>query len=68
MLERFVAAVCAASENQKSPIDLSELLRPVPDPDEAYVNECDDAVANGALQASIRRAGNEAPEPCRSTA
>ncbi len=38
-LARFVAAVCAASENQKSPIDLSELLRPVPEPDDAYVNE-----------------------------
>jgi hypothetical protein len=68
MLARFVVAVCAASENQKSPTDLSELRRPGPEPDGAYVNECPEAVANGAFQASIRRAGNEAPEPCRSTA
>jgi len=68
MLARFDEAVCAASVNQKSPIDLSELLRPVPEPDDAYVNECPDALANGALQASIRRAGNDAPDPCRSTA
>ena len=68
MLARFVAAVCAASENQKSPIDLSEFERPVPEPDDAYVNECPEAVANGALQASIRSAGNDAPEPDRSTA
>jgi hypothetical protein len=68
MLERFEDAVCAASLNQKSPIDLSELLRPVPEPDDAYVKECPDFVANGALQASMRRAGNDAPEPCRSTA
>ena len=68
MLARFVAAVCAASENQKSPIDLSEFERPVPEPDDAYVNECPEDVANGALQASIRSAGNDAPEPDRSTA
>ena len=68
MLARLVAAVCAASVNQKSPIDLSEFERPVPEPDAAYVNECPDEVAKGALQASIRRAGNNAPEPCRSTA
>jgi hypothetical protein len=68
MLARFDDDVCAASENQKSPIDLSEFVRPAPEPDAAYVNECPDDVANGALQASIRRAGNEAPEPCRSTA
>jgi hypothetical protein len=37
MLARFVVAVCAASENQKSPIDLSELVRPVPELEEAYV-------------------------------
>jgi hypothetical protein len=60
--------VCAASENQKSPIDLSEFERPVPEPDDAYVNECPEAVANGALQASIKSAGKDAPEPARSTA
>jgi hypothetical protein len=68
MLARLVAAVCAASENQKSPIDLSEFERPVPEPDDAYVNECCVLAANGALQASTIRAGNDAPEPCRSTA
>jgi len=34
---RFVDAVYAASENQKSPIDLSEFVRPVPELEEAYV-------------------------------
>ena len=63
MLARLVDAVCAASENQKSPTDLSELVRPAPEPDEAYVNEWPEVVANGALQASIRSAGKDAPEP-----
>ncbi|CAB4543439.1 unannotated protein [freshwater metagenome] len=58
----------AASENQKSPIDLSEFPRPVPELEEEYVNACDVASLNGALQASINPAGNEAPEPVRSTA
>ncbi|CAB4956773.1 unannotated protein [freshwater metagenome] len=63
MLARFVDAVCAASVNQKSPTDLSEFVRPAPEPDAAYVYECPEAVANGALHASTRSAGNEAPEP-----
>jgi hypothetical protein len=56
---------CAPSVNQKSPIDLSEFPRPVLDPEDAYVYECPVAFANGALQASIRFAGNEAPDPDR---
>ena len=68
MLARLVDPVCAASENQKSPIALSEFLRPSPEPDDAYVNECCVFAANGALQASMIRAGNDAPDPCRSTA
>ena len=32
---RFVEAVCAASENQKSPIERSEFVRPAPEPDDA---------------------------------
>jgi hypothetical protein len=68
MLARLVDAVCAASENQKSPTDLSEFVRPAPEPDDAYVNEWPEDVANGALHASTRSAGKDAPEPCRSTA
>ncbi len=32
IVERFLAPVCAESENQKSPISLSELFLPVPEP------------------------------------
>jgi len=32
IVERFFAPVCAESENQKSPISLSELFLPVPEP------------------------------------
>ncbi len=68
MLARLVDAVCAASVNQKSPTDLSEFVRPAPEPDAADVDEWFYDDANGALQASTRSAGNDAPEPCRSTA
>ena len=51
--------------NQKSPTCLSELERPAPDPSDEYVNVCPDAAAKGALQASIKSAGNDAPEPER---
>jgi hypothetical protein len=61
--ERFDDDVCGASVNQKSPTPLSEFERPAPEPDAAYVNECEVAAANGALQASIKSAGKDAPEP-----
>jgi SepF-like predicted cell division protein (DUF552 family) len=60
---RFEEEVCGASVNQKSPIDLSEFERPVPEPEAAYVKVCEVAAANGALQASIKSAGKDAPEP-----
>jgi hypothetical protein len=49
--------------NQKSPIDLSEFERPVPEPTELYVKEWPLSFANGALHASMRRAGKDAPDP-----
>jgi hypothetical protein len=60
---RFDEDVCGASVNQKSPIPLSELDRPVPDPEDAYVKVCEVAAANGALHASIKSAGKDAPDP-----
>jgi hypothetical protein len=46
---RFVAAVCAASVNQKSPIDRSEFVRPVPEPDDEYTNECELLLSKASL-------------------
>ncbi len=56
---------CGASVIQKSPTDLSEFVRPAPEPSALYVYVWPDAAANGALHASIRSAGNEAPDPSR---
>ncbi len=57
--------VCGASVIQKSPTALSEFVRPAPEPTALYVYVWPDAFANGALHASIKSAGKDAPDPSR---